>query len=331
MKEELYILLLEKEAAGELSDSEKTDLKNWLAASAENSEQAAVYRKILKSSSGYSKPINIDIEARFKELESKLDEPQSGKVRQMPPRFNWMRVAATFALLIGSFFAWQHFSQPTELQWVSTEIAEGELEVFTFSDQSKMTLRGGSKIEYPEEFLGAERRVKLSGEAFFEVEKDATIPFIVELENGQVRVLGTSFNIDSKSGKDEVTVFVKTGRVQFSVTAGEDVILTKNEAGVLNKKENSLNKIAHTNENEISWMTRKLNFESTALSEVVENLSDLYGSKIQIENEELFSCPLDLSFENEDLKSVLETIADVFGMEISQNENELLLKGGSCN
>lgn len=334
MKKDLYIILLEKEAANELSTAEKTDLQNWLTASAENAETARVYRQILKSSGNYSKLVEIDLDARFAELESKIDAP-APKVREMKSGLNWMRIAATFALLIGAFYVYQNFAQPAELQWAEVEIARGDSEVFTFSDGSKMTLRGGSKIEYPEAFLGKERRVKLSGEAFFEVEKDPTQPFIVELENGEVRVLGTSFNIDSKTNSENVTVFVKTGTVQFSAkaaTQNTEVILTKNETGIFNRKENSLKEVVAKNANEISWMTRKFEFKNQPIGEVLSSFPDIYGKSITLENKELASCPIDISFENESIEVIAESIAAVFGMEMTRvSAMEYLLKGGSCN
>lgn len=334
MKKDFYIQLLEKEATNELSVAEKTDLQNWLAASAENAETAQVYRQILKSSADYSKPVEIDLDARFSELEAKIAAPET-KVRAMKPGLNWMRIAATFALLIGAFYTYQIFSQPTDLQWVEVEIARGDTEIFTFSDGSKMTLRGGSKIEYPESFLGKERRVKLSGEAFFEVEKDPTMPFIVELENGEVRVLGTSFNIDSKTNSDNVTVFVKTGTVQFSAKAAvtnSEVILERNESGIFNKKENSLKEIVAENANEISWMTRKFEFKNQPIGEVLSVFSDIYGKSITLENKEMASCPIDISFEDESIEVIAESIAAVFGMEMTRvSAMEYLLKGGACN
>ena len=331
MESNFYILLLEKEAAGELSKSEQSDLEKWIAASTENAETAVVYRQILKGSSNYSKPIEVDLDERFGEMESKMEAPKEAVIRQMPSKFNWWRVAATFAFLIGSFFVWRNMNStaPANLEWVTVENIETQPEQIALSDNSRISLRGDSKITHPETFANNERRVKLEGEAFFEIEKDATKPFFVELESGLIRVLGTSFNIDEN--ENQVSVFVKTGVVQFS-TKENKVILKKGEIGIFNKKENTLKKQILSHSNEMAWLTKKFNFQNTPLNEAVENLSDVYDKSIRFENADMANCSLDINFDNEDLDSILESIASVFEMKIQKiNEKEIIFKGGNCN
>lgn len=329
MDSNLYILLLEKEAAGELTKSEKADLEKWISTSVENKKTAAAYRQILKGSSNYSKPIEVDLDKRFGELESKMKAPKEAVVREMPSKFNWLRVAATFALLIGSFFVWQNMNgtQVADLQWVTVENQESAPESIVLKDNSKISLRGDSKITHPETFANNERRVKLEGEAFFEIEKDATKPFVVALESSTVRVLGTSFNIDEEA--NQVTVYVNTGVVQFSTKVNK-VILKKGEIGVFNKTENTLKKETVTNSNEMSWLTKKFKFENTPLSEAVQNLGDVYGKSIRFENEAMLNCPLDISFDNENLEAIAESIAAVFGMTVQTTEKEIIFEGGNC-
>src|SRR5690606_36556914 len=111
------------------------------------------------------------------------------------------------------------------------------------SDGTLITLNENSSIVYQEEFTSNERHVALTGEAFFEVARDEEKPFIVDLPSETyVKVLGTSFNIKAFDGDSLVTVFVKTGRVEFGSEAN-NIILTPGEKGVYNKQSGQIERI----------------------------------------------------------------------------------------
>lgn len=63
-----------------------------------------------------------------------------------------------------------------------------------------------SELEFPSRFTGKERRIKLNGEAYFEVVKDKEKPFIVEMGDNEIKVLGTSFNINNYDGSFVTTL-----------------------------------------------------------------------------------------------------------------------------
>lgn len=85
----------------------------------------------------------------------------------------------------------------------------------TLADGTKVWLYGESSIEFPRKFVGKERRVRMKGEAYFDVVKDASHPFVVENDYFSTTVLGTSFSVRAYSEKD-ATVTLVEGKVRMS-------------------------------------------------------------------------------------------------------------------
>lgn len=181
-------------------------------------------------------------------------------------------------------------------------------------------------MTYPEVFAENERRVQLKGEAFFEIEPDAERPFVIELNNeSQVKVLGTSFNIEE--GDSTTEVFVKTGKVEFK-SSESVVILVPGEKGVLNHATGVITK-AKSEEldfNETYWLDQKLDFNNTSLNEVISILSIIFETKIELENPAAGNCVLMTSFERESLDQILQIIATSFGLEVEKKETGYILK-----
>ena len=104
----------------------------------------------------------------------------------------------------------------------------------TLSDGTIVYLNSESELRYPVNFVGRDRRVYLSGEAYFDVVQDEAHPFIVDMGNSSVRVLGTSFDVRAYADEDEVLTTLVQGSVKFS--AGKEfVTLEPGKQAVLGK------------------------------------------------------------------------------------------------
>ena len=98
----------------------------------------------------------------------------------------------------------------------------GEYKI-VLADGSQVWINSQSVLEFPACFVGKERRVRLQGEAYFEVSKNVEKPFIVDMGNKEIRVLGTSFNVNDYDGKFVTTLV--SGKVQVFVN-DKDYVLT---------------------------------------------------------------------------------------------------------
>ena len=155
----------------------------------------------------------------------------------------------------------------------------------TLADGTRVYLGALSKIEYPVAFDGTKRVVKASGEGYFDVARDTAHPFVVEMTNLDVEVLGTSFNVRDYADEDYVEATLVSGKIK--VNAGkESCILEPNYQAVLDKKNNTL----ETKEVDVSefvdWKSGKLNVRNRRLEDILNRLSKWYDVYVFYVNEE---------------------------------------------
>lgn len=149
-------------------------------------------------------------------------------------------------------------------------------------DGSKVWLNSASSLTYPTTFASSERKVKLTGEAYFEIAKRKNIPFRVESNNQVVEVLGTHFNINSY--EDEA--FIKTTLLEGSVR----IILNsaKPSAQLLKPGEQSLTsasqsdiKVQHTDtEKAIAWKNGYFKFKNTPIKDIMREIERWYDVEL---------------------------------------------------
>ena len=126
----------------------------------------------------------------------------------------------------------------TPAQLMALSVPRGQDYHLTLADGTQVWLNAESRLEFPDRFNGNTREVRLKGEAYFEVKKDAKRPFIVHTDYLTTRVLGTSFNVRAYSRKD-ASVTLVSGRVQVKaddliqvLSPGEQAALTGSQLAV---------------------------------------------------------------------------------------------------
>ena len=150
------------------------------------------------------------------------------------------------------------------------------------ADGSKVWLNAASTLRFPATFSGKERKVELTGEGYFEVAKNAAMPFKVELENGVgAEVLGTHFNVMSYSDDEQVKTTLVEGKVR--VLNGENnVMLRPNQQAKFTKSNKSLliDKDADVNK-AIAWKNGLFDFDNDNIVDILRQLSRWYDVQIQ--------------------------------------------------
>ena len=122
------------------------------------------------------------------------------------------------------------------LEYNRVVVNRGHEYMLTLQDGSRVWLNAESELEYPVTFARGERRVRLSGEAYFEVAPDSLSPFTVEVDGGfNVRVLGTCFNIKAYQTDSRYETTLVSGRVRVEDTTGVEVTLRPSEQLVLGR------------------------------------------------------------------------------------------------
>lgn len=156
----------------------------------------------------------------------------------------------------------------------------------TLPDGSKVWLNNASSIRYPVAFTGSSREVELSGEAYFEIAKDASHPFRVAVHKGDktstIEVLGTSFNIMAYDDEGAERTTLVEGSVRF-VHGDASTLLKPEEQSVLDEK-GSLKTLNHVNVAEITaWKNGYFHFDHSSLETTMRQLARWYDVDVQYE------------------------------------------------
>jgi transmembrane sensor len=159
---------------------------------------------------------------------------------------------------------------------------------FQLPDGTRVWLSPNSKLDYPAKFEGSERRVSLTGEAFFEVTHDAKHPFTIKSGQLSTTVLGTSFNVTAYTQQHTINVTLVTGKVALAL-AGQNN--TQRDTIVANQRvivdQTTFRIIKEDFPNAAAFLNKRLGlyeYGGAALQEVVTDLSNQYNIKIKLDN-----------------------------------------------
>jgi len=268
-------------------------------------------------------------------VESRIHNQTSAKQAKLRNFFTnpFIRLAAALifaALLLVS--GYEVFFNPLAKRNLLELSANSQvLNTFILPDGTLVSLNSNTKLIYPKKFIGSTREVTIEGEAFFDVKPNKNKPFIINAGNAQIKVLGTSFNVNAYPESKLVEVTVETGRVQVldktdkSVQTNE-LILTPGDKGTLIYESNLLTKTKNQNPNFLAWKTRNLIFKATSLDEVIQDLANVYKVDIRIADSNLNKLLLTAQFNNYSLDFILEVIETTFKIENQKVEGQYILK-----
>jgi ferric-dicitrate binding protein FerR (iron transport regulator) len=206
--------LLVKYMLGETTGEERAWVEEWLAADAVNKKQFEDFKTIWEESKKLAAVSTVDEDAAWARFKNRVKNPlqKEAVVRKMNLG-GWLKIAALFILVAGAgLLGYQLFSD-NKVEEVL--VASQALPVVdTLPDGSVVTLNKNSSLNYPSKFKGNARAIALKGEAFFNVTPNKEKPFVINVNDVQIKVVGTSFNVRSENGVTEV--IVETGVVQVT-------------------------------------------------------------------------------------------------------------------
>ncbi len=196
---------------------------------------------------------------------------------------------------------------------------------YTLADKSTIDLRQGSRVEV-QPFDDDSRNIKLTGEAYFEVAKDGTRPFIVTTKTTRTEVLGTSFLIKEFHGKTYIDL--KTGKVNFSnLNNNSSMILTPGMKAVCDDDQV---KSVTEYQNLSGWKDGVYQYKDAKLSTILDELNVIFDTKILTSDPVLYDCTLSAILSGDSINDVLNQIADQLGMKVTSDNGKWTLLGGKC-
>lgn len=292
--------------------------KDWKSVHPKKAKEFDEAVKVVKSFN-FSSPAISDQEIQYLWDKTSGQFPLQKQIPKVRKLTNLLtRVAAILLIPLLVYTAWIYFSkQQVESslnQMVENTLGKkitvvapiGARTAVDLPDGSKVWLNAGSQLSYPPVFDGSERKVHLEGEAFFDIQKREN-PFIVQNLGPAVKVYGTSFNVNSYSDEELVTVALLEGKVSLQLN-GQEKFLTPGQISYYNKELNSYTVKNEDTERFGWWREGKYVFRDTPLNAILRVLQRQYHVEIGLTKPELGNFKYNATFQNESLEQILELL-----------------------
>ncbi|HZL10331.1 MAG TPA: FecR domain-containing protein [Prolixibacteraceae bacterium] len=197
---------------------------------------------------------------------------------------------------------------------VTVSSQSGTIINMTLPDGSEVCLNAGSSISYPNHFDGSTRKVLLTGEAYFQVVKNKKVPMVVSAGNVNLKVYGTSFNVNAFPYEESVKVTLVEGSVSLSSPSGrfkgkKEFFI---EPGQTVAYFDNSKKLTVLNEDTFfytAWKDGILVFRNNTFATVLKQLSRKFNVDIELKDQNLASIPMDATFRDENINEILRLLA----------------------
>ena len=320
--------LLAKRLAGEAAAAEERLIEAWLQESAGNRQYFEGLQRLWDqaplSRAATLRP--VDTERALQKVKAQIQPHTATSPARMIPMYRWISAAAAvLAVVVAAVFFFRNPSDTQELQIAASAATLTD----TLTDGSVVVLNRNSGLRIAGNFNKTERRMRLSGEAYFAVAPDKAKPFVIEVEQLEVKVVGTEFNVVNRSEPGRVIVTVTTGKVQLSAGT-QSTLLVAGEQAVYETATGIITRSARPDQNATAYKNRVFKFDATPLSTVVRDLSDVYGVDISLKNKALESCTLSTGYNDEELDRILELLAATFSLNVERTDGKIILDGTGC-
>ena len=316
MNEELLVRYL----LGEASVEERNSVDRWINAKPENKKYFNHFQLIWETSKQLVIPSSVNEDDAWKRFQQRTEEASKkpAVVKRISPGRTWLRAASIAALIATlAYLISDRFATPVTVASSVSPVRD------TLPDGSFVTLNKNSSISYSRKFTGDRRQVTLRGEAFFTVTPDKKKPFVIDVNDITVTVVGTSFNIKSLAGKTQVVV--ETGIVRVTKNR-ETIELRPGEKVEASEADSAMKKEEVTDQLHKYYRTKEFVCDRTPLWKLVEVLNEAYDANIVIGNSKLRSLPLNATFYNESLDKILSIIEQTFEISVLRKNGQIILQ-----
>ena len=254
-----------------------------------------------------------EISAAYERLRITNVEKKKSKYLKL---FTWQRIAAVIIPLVMLVVFGKLYVQISDELKASQVVAmlqehtvSDECKTIALADGTQVRLNQSSVLLYPEKFVGKERKVFLTGEAFFDIKHDGRHPFHVSTPYFDITDLGTSFSVSSYATDVEVSTTLKTGKIELKIV-GEDKVysMKPNDQLVYNVKTKAV--------------------DLRQVTEAARIMGDVYGVKFVFKSSRHRNTKITVHFNRgESLKAALAIVRNLVpGLEYELKKDEVIIK-----
>jgi transmembrane sensor len=337
MEEKRFTELLAKKLSGEIAPDEFAEFNRLIAGNTSfQKEYESVRSYWMQDDEPYDNMVGILEKIKQRAGISDSDENTARVITIQRPKKSrlWLHsiaaAAITLIVLSASFYFFRIYTPGNTASARLSELKtkNGSIAKIRLADGTLVTLNALSTLTYPKSFNGKTREVSLSGEAFFDVAKDHSHPFIVHTNQSDIQVLGTAFDIKSYKNDPQFEATLFRGSIQATLKDNPaiKIILKPTDKLLIQHTAYSLTKETYfDNSNrlniETAWMNNKLVFKNEPFVQLANSLERKYGNNIFFKNEALKSVKFTGEFEKEDINQILLSLQIVtrFNYKISGN------------
>lgn len=350
MQEERFWLLTSLRLSGEASPEEQAELNELLTQHPEMTLRLEIFTNIWRQQHPENPSKRQDaFNKHLQRLSTHLSDPvlrnedpvtsqpTTGPTKARTGRLRRLRISAitaTAAACIGAAFLIIRYAggkSPAQTAFNTVSTRPGSKTKISLPDGTQVFLNADSRLTYNESFTGASREVQLTGEAYFDVAKDARHPFLIHTPSVDIRVLGTAFDVRSYSNERNTTTALFQGSVEVTLHNNPDkkIVLKPNERLIVQNDQPTiagappaqhhpddplmvLGKVHFQKKDssitETLWTKNQLAFDGATLEEVAWQIERWYDVKVHITDERLKSLHFTAIFEDESLPQVMEAL-----------------------
>ncbi|WP_295123815.1 FecR family protein [uncultured Chitinophaga sp.] len=307
--------LLDKYFAGDCTSEEIRQIEQWL----------GTHEALPDASMPVGNTVKRNI---WKPLIRRIDDEQ-GRTAGLSSIFRKIAVAATVlgVIVVTGYTIFASLQQhPAPVAWKTVSNPGGKMVKITLADNSTVQLNGGTTLEYPTAFEGPNRQVKLlSGEAFFNVNKGQQ-PFLVKTEGeGDILVLGTSFNIKHTPHKAELVITLTSGKILFKAPDIKSQYLLPGQQLLYNlETKRAQAPVVVDTVTVLNWANNIIEFNDTPIEDVFATLESRFGVVFTIDQQ---PAPQTINgkFTGNTLQEILLLIEKTTDIKFKQLEKEVIV------
>lgn len=263
----------------------------------------------------------------------------------------WMKIAACAVLAIGLGWAgWRYYRSNDGYNGLVSgkELVErvntsGKQQVISLTDGTQVVLYPHSRLSFAETFPADQRTVYLSGDAYFQVAKDAKRPFLVQTTDLVTKVLGTSFFVRAHDASDKTLVEVREGKVSVfkqkefaarknaQAKAPNGMVLTPNQKLIFEHGTSEMRRTLSDNPEIVpSDNPKTFEFVNTPASSVLNDIEEAYQIDIIFDRDVMKGCPVTASLGGQSMFNKLSILCEVLEARYEVLDGKVVIYSKGC-
>lgn len=330
-----YLLL--KYIKGEATKEEEQKVIEWVERSSDNKRYLISLNNLWLSQNIPSTTASV---SEFEELRSLTAEKKTNYWRKVLP---YAAAVIIFVLVGTNILLLRNMKKESasEDRILLTQIpTEKKVTIYTnygvkgfviLPDNSEVWLNSGSKITYPAKFTGPTREVSLSGEAYFEVTKDAAKPMIVSTNKKfHIEVLGTKFNLRAYDDDNDAETTLYSGAVRIKTETrnkaeSKEIMMKPMETVRINGNNLTSFSVQKDIIANVAWKDGVLVFDNSPMNEVIKKIERWHGTSFVVKDSTILSYRITASFNSESTIQIMEMLKYISPVDFNIIDNTVFI------